>query len=72
MNCLWCGGETKHPVCHLFAHFWIYRAGQWQYLKGNCRTFGKWGGFWGTIGLAFPIYNTLRHWRFRKARLELK
>jgi hypothetical protein len=72
MKCLWCGEETTHPVRDLFAHFWIYQPAQWQYLKGNMATFGRWSGFWSTVELAFPMFNSLRHWRHRKTRLELK
>ena len=72
MKCLWCGIETQEPMRDLFRHFWIYQPNQWQYLKGNVRMFGKWDGFWGTVHLAFPILNTLRHWRLRKAQLVVK
>lgn len=54
-----------------FRHFWIYHPGQWKYLRGNVQAFGKWDGFWGTVYLAFPVLNTLRHWKLRKARLEI-
>lgn len=71
-KCLWCGVETEYPLSALFSHFHLYSSGQWRYWRGNIKTFGIWDGFWSSVGLTFPIFNTLRHWKYRKAKLVLK
>lgn len=70
-KCLVCGEVTNRPLWSIFSHFYLYSPGHWKYFSGNMRTFGAWSGFWSTIGLICPAFNTLRHWRYRKARLTI-
>ena len=70
-TCPICGDETTKPIQAAFAHFWIYQPGMLQYLRGNIRAFGFWSGLNATIALCCPLYNTLRYWKNRKARLDI-
>jgi hypothetical protein len=70
-KCIVCGEETDRPSASAFSHFYLYTPGQWKWLKGNMRTFGRFSGFMSTLYLAFPALNTLRHWKHRKSRLDL-
>ena len=70
-KCLWCGVSTDRPIRSALTHFKLYQSGQWRYFKGNMATFGKWDGFWATIGLISPLWTSLRHWRYRKSHLTL-
>lgn len=70
-KCIVCGNTTTRPVAAAFEHFRLYQSGQWKYLRGNVRQFGRWAGVMGTLGLCFPVFNTLRHWRLRRARLVI-
>jgi len=70
-TCIVCGDKTHKPFQAAFEHFWFYESGQWQFLRGNIATFGFWDGLNATLGLAFPFYNTLRHWKYRKHRLVI-
>lgn len=70
-QCLVCGERTKQPWLATLWHFRLYEGGNWKWFKGNMATFGKWGGFWGTISLICPLFCTLRHWKYRKCTLEL-
>jgi hypothetical protein len=70
-HCVICGDETNQPVAAAFEHFHLYRSGQWRYLRGNIRQFGGWDGFWGTVGLVCPAFNTIRFWKLRRAKLVI-
>jgi hypothetical protein len=70
-RCIVCGDRTHMPIAAALEHFKLYRGGQWRWLKGNMAMAGRWSGFWSTCYLAFPILNTLRFWKYRKATLEL-
>jgi hypothetical protein len=70
-KCVICGEPTDKPVQSAFSHFWLYAPGALQYLRGNIRAFGFWSGAGATLALACPLYNTVRHWKHRKARLEI-
>jgi hypothetical protein len=70
-RCVVCGRETERPISDALSHFKLYQHGYWQYLRGNIKTFGLRDGITGTLGLAFPIYNTIRNWKYRKYRLVL-
>lgn len=71
MKCLVCGDASPRPILATLWHFRLYAGGNWKWFRGNMATFGAWDGFWGTIGLVCPAFNTLRHWQYRKARLVL-
>lgn len=70
-HCLICGDNTNRPIVATLWHLRLYEGGNWKWFKGNMATFGKWAGFWGTVGLICPLFTTLRHWKYRKCRLEL-
>jgi hypothetical protein len=70
-TCPVCGQESPKPWVAAFYHFRLYEPGQWKWLKGNMSMFGRWSGFLSTCGLAFPVFNTLRFWRYRKSTLVL-
>lgn len=70
-KCVICGEPTGKPVQSAFSHFWIYMPGARRYLRGNVRAFGFWSGLHSTLSLACPLYNTVRHWKYRKAKLEI-
>lgn len=70
-RCLVCGSAARHPVLATLHHFRFYEKDQWKWLTGNQSLFGRWVGFLATCDLAFPFFNTLRHWRHRKCTLEL-
>lgn len=70
-HCIVCGEPTEYPVRSAFSHFHLYAPGNWKYFRGNMRQFGAWEGFWSTVGLICPAFNTLWHWRYRKARLTV-
>lgn len=70
-TCCVCGEPTNKPISAAFEHFWFYHPGQWQYWKGNMRTFGFWGGLLGSLCLSFPFINTLANWKYRKHRLVI-
>ena len=70
-RCIVCGDRTHMPIAAALEHFRLYESGNWRWLRGNMRMAGLWSGFWSTCYLAFPILNTLRHWRHRKSTLEL-
>jgi hypothetical protein len=59
------------PIAAALEHFKLYQGGQWRWLKGNMAMAGRWSGFCSTCYLAFPILNTLRFWKYRRATLEL-
>ena len=69
--CPVCAEPTEYPWRAALEHFRLYQRGQWKYLRGNVSCFGLLQGISGTLGLAFPIYNTLRHWKYRKYRLVI-
>lgn len=69
--CVVCGSETYAPIKDALWHFRLYDAGYWKYLRGNIGTFGLLSGIHSTLCLAFPIYNTLRYWKYRKHRLVI-
>jgi hypothetical protein len=71
-KCIVCGEETDKPIEDALWHFRFYDPGMWQYMKGNMKCFGYWQGFLSTLGLAFPWFNTLRFWRYRKCRLVIE
>lgn len=52
-------------------NFRLYESGNWKYFRGNMRTFGRWDGFWMTVCLISPLFNTLRYWKYRNHRLKL-
>ena len=70
-ECIVCGEKTDQPIAAAFEHFYLYVPGNWRYWRGNIKTFGFWSGLSGSLGITFPIYNTLRHWKHRKSRLVL-
>ena len=70
-ECIVCGEATDRPIAATLSHFALYQEGQWRFLSGNINCFGFISGLDGTLGLAFPIYNTLRHWKRRKMRLVI-
>lgn len=70
-TCLICGESTMKPAHAAFSHFWLWNPGQLQFLRGNISMFGFWSGLDSTLGLICPAYNTLRHWKHRKARLSI-
>ena len=65
-QCLICGEKTKRPIAATLWHIRLYKRGAWRFLRGNMATFGALSGVLGTIYLAFPIVNTLRHWKYRR------
>jgi len=71
-KCLVCGEESATPIASTLEHFKLYESGQWKYLRGNISCFGLYQGIMSVIGLAFPIFNTLRHWKYRKHRLVIE
>jgi len=70
-KCLICGDRTHQPIRAVLHHFRLVEWDQWQYWRGNIRTFGFWNGLRSSVTLSFPILNTLIHWRYRKATLSL-
>jgi hypothetical protein len=74
-TCPICGSQAKctfkeHWYHHVWrAHLAPYEPGNFRWFKGNMATFGRWRGFWSTIGLISPLFNTLRHWKYRKHQL---
>lgn len=70
-KCIICGETTNTPWRSAFSHFWFYMPGQLQWWRGNIKAFGFWSGLHASICLSFPFYNTLRHWRHRKSRLDI-
>jgi hypothetical protein len=70
-RCLICDERTTQPWRAALWHFRLVDWGQWRYWKGNIRTFGLRSGLAGSFALSFPIYNTLRHWKYRKHRLVI-
>lgn len=70
-KCIVCGDNTQRPIAAALEHFRLYERGNWKYLRGNMGQFGRWSGFMGTLCLCFPIFNTLRHWKLRKAALVI-
>lgn len=70
-RCIVCGDRTHRPIAAALNHFRLYEGGNWRWFKGNMATFGKWDGFWSTIGLICPLFTTIRHWKYRKAQLVL-
>ena len=70
-KCIVCDEPTEKPIRSAFSHFYLYAPGNWQYLRGNMKMFGRWSGFWSTMDLICPALNTLRHWKYRKARLTI-
>ena len=72
MKCLICGEASEKPLRSTLSHLRLYSPGKWKYLRGNIQTFGLWIGFWGTVYLASPLLNTLRHWKYRKCSLSIR
>lgn len=70
-TCIVCGEKTEKPFQAAFEHFWLWQPGMLQYLRGNICTFGFWSGLSATIGLMCPLYNTLKNWKYRKARMVI-
>lgn len=70
-KCVICDGETSHPIKAALHHFRLVEWGQWQYWRGNIRTFGWTSGLRASLTLSFPILNTLWHWKHRKSRLVI-
>lgn len=70
-RCLICGDETKRPIAATLEHLRLYESGNWGWFKGNMRAFGAWSGFWSSVGLVCPLFNTLRHWKYRKVTLAV-
>jgi hypothetical protein len=71
-KCIICGDNTTRPIAAAFEHFHLYSPGKWQYWRGNIRMFGFWSGLGSNIGLTFPIYNTLRHWKYRRVSIGVQ
>lgn len=71
LTCPYCDRPSSRPIRDALSHFKPYESGYWKYLRGNIKAFGFWGGLNGTLGLAFPIYNTLSNWKYRKDELAL-
>jgi len=53
------------------SHFRLYEPGMWQFWRGNVRLLGVVQGLLSILSLAFPWFDTLRHWKYRKYRLEI-
>ena len=70
-KCIICGIETDQPIREALWHFRLVDWNQWQFWRGNIRTFGFWSGMEGNLTLSFPIINTLWHWKHRKSRLVI-
>ncbi len=70
-KCPVCGNKTASPWLAAFEHFRLIEFGQWQYWRGNIRQFGFWDGLSASINLSFPILNTLRNWKYRRATLVI-
>jgi hypothetical protein len=69
--CIVCGEMTdRHIACALW-HFRLVEWNQWQYWRGNIKTFGLWTGLKSNLTLSFPILNTLWNWKYRKMRLHI-
>lgn len=64
--CVICGEKTEQPFAAAVYHYRVYERGNWKFLKGNQTMFGFWDGLHSTICLAFPFYNTLIHWKYRR------
>ena len=69
--CPICGERSTRPVLATLHHLRLYESGNWRFFRGNMAAFGRWRGFWSTVCLISPLFNTLRHWKYRKCRLEL-
>ena len=70
-HCIVCGDETKRPIAATLSHFILYQQGQWAFLKGNIDVFGWRNGIMSTLYLICPALNTIRFWKYRKARLVI-
>lgn len=70
-NCLVCGDRSNRPLLATLHHFRLYESGNWSWMRGNMKQFGRWRGFVSTCYLVCPLLNALRHWKYRKCRLVL-
>jgi hypothetical protein len=74
-ECIICGASTENPIRAALWHFRPYVRGgwaNWKYLPGNTELAGsRLLGILSVISLMFPLFNTLRFWRYRKCTLVL-
>ncbi|MDE2104486.1 MAG: hypothetical protein KGL39_45040 [Patescibacteria group bacterium] len=67
-TCIICGEKLKPGSNRLMSAFWHFRPLEWKqrpWFRGTLKRFG----ISAAIGLMSPLYNTLRHWKYRKAKL---
>ena len=67
-TCIICGEKLKPNSNRLTAALWHFRPlelKQWPWFRGTV----KHCGISSAISLMSPLYNTLRHWKYRKAKL---
>jgi len=67
-KCKICGEKLKPNSNRLMAALWHFRPlewKQWPWFRGTLKQFG----LDAAICLMSPAYNTLRHWKYRNAKL---
>jgi hypothetical protein len=70
-NCIICNEQLKQNSNLLWAALWHFRLiefKQWPWFKGTYKHFG----LSSAISLICPLYNTLRHWKYRRFKLTSK